>query len=132
MHRLLTLCARADARTAFQDSLFVKMVRSDDDDDDDGPARGFTFRLIFFRFVSIARARGWMSIEAKDRPRNFGCRDWIPRAWCWVVDDPIDVDFGRLTTPATGSGLETTGVAMVDDSPRRNPARGRRTRDREA
>ena len=29
------LCARADARTAFQDSLFVKMVRSDDDDDDD-------------------------------------------------------------------------------------------------
>lgn len=67
--------ARAHARTrctAFQDLLFVKMVRSDDGD---GPARGFPFRLLFFVSVSTACADGWMSIDVKDRPGNFGFRD---------------------------------------------------------
>jgi len=40
--------ARADARTAFQDLLFVKMVRSDDDDDD---ATKATDPRVGFRFV---------------------------------------------------------------------------------
>ena len=73
--------ARAHARTrctAFQDLLFVKMVRSDDGDDATtatDPRVGFRFVYFFFVSVSTACADGWMSIDVKDRPGNFGFRD---------------------------------------------------------
>jgi len=69
--------------TAFEDLLFVKMVRGDDDDDDDdddGPARAFVYINIFsFRFPSRERTGGCRSRRTIER-KDFGFRVSVPRA----------------------------------------------------